>query len=430
MFKKIIILLSLLGVLVLKGFADDTLRVMQYNLLYYDKVVHDCNEENNGTDHKNTQLKVIFGEFMPDIFTVNEMNGSESSVNKILNDVFNADGVSHYKRANYTGDYIVNMLYYNTRKLELHSQSTIPTMVSSIYERTTDVYKLYYKSEDLAQTNDTIFLTCIVAHLKAGSYYEDQQIRHDATKMIMSHISNNNINGNVMMMGDFNVYNSSEDAFQEFVSSSASLRFYDPVNKLGDWHDNPYYSDYHTQSTHTSSGNNCPSAGGMDDRFDFILTSLPILNGSDGLKYIEDSYWAFGQDGNRLNQSLNSPTNNSLPSDVINALYYMSDHLPVVLKLHVDANPASTADIHSDINHNFRVTNPINNHIKVWSDVSDPETMGLQITNLLGNTIINERVTFYPGDETKIDTSILKPGIYLLTLKNGNYSFSKRLIKS
>jgi len=426
---KIFLLFIFTSLLAVRGIAADTLRVMQYNLLYYDKIVHDCDEANNGANHKNSHLTTIFGEFMPDIFTVNEMNGSVNSVDKLLDNVFNTDGVSHYKRANYTGDYIVNMLYYNSRKLALHSQSTINTMVSSEYERITDVYKLYYKSENLSQTNDTIFLTCIVAHLKAGSFYEDQQIRHDATKMIMNYISNNNITDNVMMMGDFNVYSSSEDAFQEFVSTSASLRFYEPVNKLGDWHNNPDYSDYHTQSTHTYSGNPCPSGGGMDDRFDFILTSLPILNGSEGIKYVDDSYWAYGQDGKRLNQAFNDPSNETLPGNVINALYYMSDHLPVVLKLHVDANPATSTEIQDLSSSSIRVSNPFDSYINIWSEISPPQKMNIRILDLFGTTAHSSTVFLSPGDELKLPTNSLKSGIYLLTLMGENNTFSKRLIK-
>ncbi len=52
--------------------------------------------------------------------------------------------------------------------------------------------------------------------------------------------------------------------------SVEEYRFYDPINRVGDWHNNPSYADIHTQSTHTVY-NNCASTGGMDDRFDFIM---------------------------------------------------------------------------------------------------------------------------------------------------------------
>ena len=74
-----------------------------------------------------------------------------------------------------------------------------------------------------------------------------------------------------------------------------------------------HISDYHTQSTH-SENTGCAASGGMDDRFDFILISKNIKQGSKGVKYLSDAYWAVGQDGKHFNESINSsPTNTSVP---------------------------------------------------------------------------------------------------------------------
>ncbi|HZJ74855.1 MAG TPA: hypothetical protein VFC87_08630, partial [Perlabentimonas sp.] len=109
---KKLVSLYLLLIVVLTSFAGDSLKIMQYNLLYYDKITDWCTVWNNNVEDKNEYLKTITSFYKPDIFTVNEMNGSPASTDKLLNNALNTDGVGYYKRANYTGSYIVNMLYY------------------------------------------------------------------------------------------------------------------------------------------------------------------------------------------------------------------------------------------------------------------------------------------------------------------------------
>jgi hypothetical protein len=407
-------------------FAGDTIRVMHYNLLYYDKIVYNCNEVNNNVDNKDDYLRTITGHFKPDIFTVNEMNAHISSVNRLLNNVFNTDGKSNYKRGAYTGSFIVNMLYYNSDKLELKWQGNVQTS-----PRQTDVYKLYYKSKELEQ-NDTTFITCFVTHLKAGKDKQgsnELELERDAAaKQIMNYIKNRNIQGNILLMGDFNVYTSAEAAFQTFMTpSTTDVRFYDPVDALGAWQDNPTFAKYHTQSTMTSG--DCHSGGGMDDRFDFILATNSILEGTLGAQYVEDSYWAYGQDGNRLNKSLINPSNQSLPSNVINALYYNSDHLPVVMKLFVDATPMVGNEHMSDVKSHIRFQNPFDNNIKIWNDLSKPETARIKIVNILGSLVLDKTVNLLPGNEISINAKQLNKGLYFVEISGNGFRDVAKLIK-
>lgn len=403
-------------------FAGDTLRVMQYNLLYYDKTTDFCTPSNNDVTRKNTYLQTITSDFRPDIFTVNEMNGSVSSVDKLLNNVFNVDGTSKYKRANYTGSYLVNMLYYNTEKLELKSQTYILTS-----PRITDVYRLYYKSDDLIN-GDTIFITCIVGHLKAGSYQSDIDDRKLAAQQIMAHINNRKLSGNILLMGDFNLYTAQEPAFQSLMTpTSTGIRFFDPVNAIGNWHDNSNFAMHHTQSTRTSG--DCHSGGSMDDRFDFILASEQVMEGTAGAKYVEDTYWAYGQDGKRLNGSLISPENKSLPADVIDALYQMSDHLPVTLKLYVDNTLLSTPAIDTKEQSRFRVVNPIVETIDFWSLFNSPQSIDFEIFNQQGSVLMRQSFTVYPNEKNSINASSLTSGLYIIKIKGVNFSYSTRIVK-
>ncbi len=137
--------------------------------------------------------------------------------------------------------------------------------------------------------------------------------------------------------GDFNVYSGSDDAYQTITNyNNAAIRFIDPIDQLGAWNNNSTFAAIHTQSTNSSS-NGCAASGGMDDRFDFILVSDELRFGTKSINYVEDSYKAFGQDGLHFNSSIAAPPANGVVSEeVAYALQNMSDHLPVVLQLHVD----------------------------------------------------------------------------------------------
>ena len=52
-------------------------------------------------------------------------------------------------------------------------------------------------------------------------------------------------------------------------------RLFDPIDRIGNWHNNSSFSDVHTQSPRTAQFGGGAS-GGMDDRFDFILFSKCI----------------------------------------------------------------------------------------------------------------------------------------------------------
>lgn len=404
------------------SYATDTLRVMHYNLLYYDKITSFCTSSNNNVDEKDENLKEIIGHFKPDIFTANEINGSPSSVQRILDNALNVNGIEYYKKGNYQGEYLVNMLYYNSEKMELKSQSYVLTS-----PRITDVYNLYLKTDNLIK-GDTIFLTCFVAHLKAGNSDEDASERSIAAQQIMTYIQNRNIKGNVLVMGDFNLYTNAEGAFQKFTTpTSSGFRFFDPVNAIGEWNNNSAYSMFHTQSTHKSG--DCFSTGGMDDRFDFILASLDILQ-SGNLRYVENSYWAYGQDGKRFNESLfsSSNPNTSLPANILNSLYNMSDHLPVTLKLAYNLQ-TSTNELHNPINKLY--TNGLaNNNIEIFYNGNTPIRANLSIYNIIGVKVYETEIELSSGVKTSVPIEHLNSGIYLVSIKNHQFKVTSKVVKN
>jgi hypothetical protein len=69
------------------------------------------------------------------------------------------------------------------------------------------------------------------------------------------------------------------------------------------------------------------------------LISDDLLSGQ--LSYIPNSYQSFGQDGNHFNLSYNNITNDVVPPYINDALYNMSDHLPVIMELKYDHKVSS-----------------------------------------------------------------------------------------
>lgn len=379
--------------------------------MYYDSYFDDCNSTTNNVDSKDGYLRTIVGYVKPDILTVNEINPATPSTDRIKTNVLNINGVIKYLRANTTGSQIGNMIYYNSDKVVLKSQTSIATS-----PRITDVYRLYLKTEYLA-AGDTIFLTCLVTHLKAGSTDSDIAQKTTAANKIMNFINSNKITGNIMLMGDMNLYTSEEGAFVAFTTPTGinQFKFYDPVNMIGSWNNNSVFKSVHTQSTRTSS-NGCFSTGGMDDRFDFILSSIDILNNTKGLKYI--SYKAVAQDGNRFNQSLLSPENKSVPSEVLNALYNMSDHLPVEMKLVYTNNTTSVQS--NDYGNKIIYNNPAPEKLRILLNSETESISSVNIYSIIGQRVISNKYSDN-SKEVEISTTDINSKIFIVEviLSNG-----------
>jgi hypothetical protein len=127
---------------------------------------------------------------------------------------------------------------------------------------------------------------------------------------------------NVIFGGDFNSQKADDvspgvGAYRTF-NAPGDGQVFDPINEVGDWHDNAAFKAWHT---------NDPGAS-MDDRFDLQLISSELTDGV-GLDYIPGSYAVIGNNGTHtLGSSLNTGT--GAPADVLSALINFSDHLPVM----------------------------------------------------------------------------------------------------
>ncbi len=306
---------------------DETLSIVSYNLLNYPDGRDDCGA-NTVVPNRADTLKKITDYLQPDIFVACEVQ-TQAGVDAILNNALNANGNTNYIAATFNGNgYLHNAMFYNSNKLTLKSQHVV---VSS--PRDIDHYVLYMNDPNLGVFFDTTFIEVYMMHLKAGNSNSSEALRDAQTQILMNYMANRPTDRNVFFCGDMNVYSSNDDGYKNMTTGSFAMK--DPINTPGNWNNSSTYAAIHTQSTRTSENLDCGSKGGLDDRFDQILVSQNVLNNSDNVQYQSGSYRAVGNDGNHFNSSLITGTNNMYPSSVVRALYYMSDHLPVELKVDV-----------------------------------------------------------------------------------------------
>ncbi|MCX6272230.1 MAG: hypothetical protein NTU44_13630, partial [Bacteroidetes bacterium] len=346
----------------------------------------------------------------PDIFAVCEMIPGLANANHLLDSAINQAGPRTFARAsvtNYSNGDMINMIYFDPSKLVLKSQDAVITDVRDI-----NIYHFYLRTSDLGQSPDTIFLTAIISHLKAGSTGTDENRRAAMTLSLMNYLNAQNQPGNMLVSGDFNFYTSSEQGYQNFLNySNPSFRFYDPINRPGDWNSNPSFADIHTQSTHSGS-NGCAASGGLDDRFDFILASASMMTGTLGMQCITSSYKAVGQDGQHYNLSVNvPPINFSTPQVVLDALYNMSDHLPVVMDMMV-AKTLAVKELHDDP-FSISVQNPVKNQIPGW--IKNPSgSLNVECLDAIGRQVFPPVTLQLSGNSFVIPFDNQKTGLYIL----------------
>lgn len=363
------------------AFAQDTIRFMHYNLLNYRNTTTQCTNSTNNPETKEGHLETIVSHVKPDILTVNEMGPNWLNPNKLLVNSLNKNGVSYYDQAEFTNNSfssLTNMLFFNSEKLGLHSQVALENNLDGQeMVRVIDVYKLFVKNGAL-KAGDTTYLTVFVAHLKAGSGSSDKEQRAEMAAAAMEYLKNNHQSHSYFFAGDFNIQTQSEACYQTLTKNTATtIRFYDPKDAPGSWNNNSLYSNLHTQSTHDGdSRGGCFSTGGMDDRFDFILCGKEVMDGTYGVKYVDGTYTALGQDSRRFNGNMSSPASNIIPSAVQNALYEMSDHLPVLMNVSVKDNSVNVRDFSSNQSKlvvSYVSDQSIEIHFPVGSDIETAE---------------------------------------------------------
>ena len=414
--KRFFVFLSLLLVSVTM-MAQDTITVMQYNLLQYGNYqgYGGCSESTNSTQRKDECIRDLLGYVKPDILGVCEFGATKQLQDAFLRNNLNINGANYWKSDNIMngmGSNIINHIFYDSRKMELKKHVSLPTSPRNI-----DVYEFYMRTSSLL-SGDTIKLVCIVAHPKAGNNCESERLA--AMTTVMNYVSAHYANDNVLIMGDFNMYRASESGYQILTKTygNTAALFIDPLASeggVGSWNNNASFARFHTQSTRTEG--TCFSSGGLDDRFDFILMSDEIFMGSEQMRYLNGTYKAIGNDGLHFNKSINQNGNNAVSPQLAQALYDCSDHLPVTMKLRVQAHLG--VEEHT-LAEGFKVyPNPT-------SDVLTLDIVGKAtyiISNVMGQILMSGSIN---GENQQINVSALPNGLYFIRVNGVTRKFIKQ----
>ena len=298
--------------------AQDTVKVMSYNLLNYPEV-SSSSAFSADTALRNPEFRRIIQATNPDILVVQESNSS-TGFSGFLNNVMNANGVA-YGAATYVNSFDTEQgLYFRLSKFQFISNTPIPTSLRNINE-----FRLVH-----IPSGDTIRVYGV--HFKASAGTAEEQQRASEADSLRKRTNALPPGSHFIVCGDMNLYGSSEPAYQKLLQVQAGNEghFYDALNLSGIWN-NSSYAVHHTQSPRIRSFAG-GATGGMDDRFDLILYSKAVRDAG-GITVVPGSLKAFGNDGLHYNDSINQMPNNAVSQAVANALHNAADHIPVLLSI-------------------------------------------------------------------------------------------------
>lgn len=406
----------------------DSIKVMSYNVGNFG-TAPSSNCPLFNFNLKSNYLKTILQYDKPDIIAMLKINASKSFCkDTIINYVLDSICLGCWNYGEYTLESSypkVNMFYFNKNKFGFVKTAVIYNADKNISDIT--LHKLFYRANDLADIHDTIFINFVVAHLKSGANNTNDRATEIAGAMswLNANISNNE---NIVFMGDLNTTSSNESCFQSLINPiNSNIKFFDPPNQLGNWDSQPNsFAYYLTQSTRTNDPGDCNAVGGMDNRFDHILLNASLMNGTHSFKYMSGSYQVIGQDGLHVNKALiDPPSNPTIPSDMTNALYYMSEHLPVVLKLILNDTIISGIQTLSNQQASFELyPNPSNSKINILASGNN-KIESIKLVSILGEEIFSNIIN---SNQASIDVSSFSKGLYLIQIIYENKKIATRRI--
>lgn len=284
--------------------------LVTYNILRYSP---------SNIDARHPHFRLIMDSLQPDVLVLQELSEADAA-GMFLDSVLNEDSTTYSLAPFVNGPDLDVALFYKTEKFSALNTLTHATQLRDIYQ-----FRLL---PNLAQQGDTLHVFGL--HLKASSGSQNEN-RRAAEVGVLRNVTNSfSPNTNFLVCGDFNIYSSYEPAYQALVDDTPGDdgHFVDELNLTGTFN-NPAYAQHHTQSPRTTQFNG-GAHGGMDDRFDMILFSEPLLD-SGNIDYIPGSMYVYGNDGQHYNKAITAAPDNSMVSPaMVNALHLASDHLPVV----------------------------------------------------------------------------------------------------
>lgn len=390
--------------------SQDTARIMFYNLLDFPEAP---------PANRELILRDILDEAQPDVFMVAELQ-DQVGADLILNQSLNDDN-NNYASAPFVlntsgnGGSIQQLLYYDSTKFSLELTDIIQTSLR-------DINRYQLKALTTQSQTNPIVIDFFVAHFKASQGDFNEQIRFDMALDFTNYINANlSSNANVILAGDFNFYSANESALQQLFIGNTTIPMNDPANQLGDWHINSAFSGVHTQSTRQSNStfDDFGAGGGLDDRFDFMFVSGNILDDTHELSYVDNSYKAFGNNGNCFNEDISDTSCfGDFSQSIRNLLWNMSDHLPVVMDLELNQNFLEVEEFLTKNIISFSEGNLVQNQLSIEIAPEYVDRLKkLYIYNTLGQQI---KVVNVDNIDVNISVEGFSNGVYFLKALNTN----------
>lgn len=421
-----IVIFSFLFAFVYQTNGQTRIKTMFYNLLNYSNATISQN--------KTTHLKTILDDIQPDLFMVCELINVQGSDYLFNNAIIpsNPDfAKATFELSQSPASGLQQMVYYNSKKLVLESSKIISTVVR-------DINRYTFKINTVDVATNPIRIEVFVTHLKASTGSNNRQLRLSAAEDFVGELSTIPSDSYVLFAGDFNLYTSNEEAYIRLIDNSNPIVMVDPINRPAapfpndgvDYFDPANYNinyfwrsnafaDIHTQSTRTSNAgliDDSGSTGGLDDRFDFILMS-ENFNTSTDLFYVNNSYKAYGNNGNCYNSYINNPSCSGTYSQTIrNALLEFSDHLPVIMEIESPRNTLSTSEVNPIA---FIGSNVVSDYLEINVQASfnvHKVSIYNQIGQLVGERMLHTQNT--TEENIRVNVEHLSKGIYYLKTKN------------
>ncbi len=411
--KKLLSLVIIVST-ALSSFAQvSSIRVMSWNLLNWPITSNAVSDSTSRCPAYRTVLNAV----RPDILVTQE-NAATYSTTWFLNCALNANG-NEYSQGSYIHGYDTNNgIFFKDSLFEFVSNTRIPTELRDISE-----FKLVFK-----ETGDTLRIYSV--HLKASSGSINEASRAAEVDSLRKRTNQLPFGTDFMVCGDFNIYETFEDAFLKllYVNAFDEGHFIDPIN-LQDTSWNKYsYRQYHTQSTHDQQAGGFVG-GGLDDRFDMILFSEAVAAPT-GVYYVSGSTTPYGNDGNHYNKAINDGFNSAVSATIANALFNASDHLPVYAQF--DIGPTSGVDNpEQDLSDLILFPNPVTGSAFVEFTSAGKSDIEISITDMSGKIVYQSKSESHSRGRIRKEITEIRSfatGIYFLAVKTNKTLINSKLI--
>ena len=387
-------------------FAQEQIRIAGYNVKRYPA------NNNHGTD-----INKVLKSIKPTILLTVELDGKDA-VQQLLANALD----SKYKASTE-----VSITWGTGNECAVFYLDSVVTYLGSsmISADTRPIGEFKFVTKT---TNDTFYVFGV--HLKA--YPEETTRRLNSVNSLRNRTVKLKPTDNYVVVGDFNIFTSTEPGFQRLIDQTSSGYFIDMLNLNGSWNSNPAFASASTYS---------PSS--LKTRLDMILISQGLKDNG-GVDYVDNSFKIFGNDGNHFNKAVNSGSNAWFLNDasIGTALLTASDHLPIYADFAVGV--PTGIEKYKTLPENFELLqnypNPFNPETTISYKIAPlnlpkGETsvhVTLKVYDILGRDVValvNEMqpAGFY-NSQFSILNSQLATGLYFYQLKVGNFVQTKKMV--